>query len=326
VSKALSIVGSPTFTVLGSVDIVIEDLPAGSDFVLRSLQNNLFPVSSNTLVVRNCQGRVLLDDVRSGFSTRFEDSSQIFVSNSTLEHTTVIERSKASLAGSALTGADGSANGVEAARLIDSEVVVSRCEVTGGASLFAHPPNNTAVPGPAFTLSNSRLVLADDGTNPSSAGRFSSSPTPVPAIQGDGTLVLDPDVVLVSFQGAPLIQGSITTAVRNVPTVVAEGAPLGGTASVELQSDAGDTFFLILGSPGGPLPLPSLGGELWLTLSQSNVITAGVLDGTGRFSVDYLVPVYAPIAGLPRAWVGIAGDPTERFWLSNHAGISYGPQ
>lgn len=323
VDKPLHIVGDPSFSVPhnGNVYgewITIENLPAGTDTVLRGV-SDAPPIIlvARELVVRNCQGRILLDEITSSLSgASITDSAQVYMNRCGMGGT-YIARSSVQMSASPHSGTVG-INGTEAALTIeDSDVWVARSTIVGMDTAPGHALFPTGV---AIVMSNSDLVLTDDGSNIVRGGMHGTG-SPLTAIVGNGNVTVDPDVV---FVGNPFGTG-ITSTVRDAPHVVATGAELGGTASVELQSNPGDTYFLILGDAGPALPLPSLGGELWLTLSKSAVVAGGVLDATGTVALDYPVPNFFLVIGHPTVWVGIAGDPAARFWLSNNAGVSYRP-
>jgi hypothetical protein len=127
--------------------------------------------------------------------------------------------------------------------------------------------------------------VTGDGSGGIAAGAGTS---PSPAIVGSGTLTLDPNVVLVSAGSAPRVGPGITVATRTIPSLRADGAPIGGTVGVELFAPATAPYVLVVGLPAAPIPLPILFGSLWL--DDAIVAATGAIPANGRATFSLPIP------------------------------------
>lgn len=307
VDKPLAIIGegTPWISAYPQVAIAISGIPAGSDLVVR----NVLMRDIGGITVRNCAGRVLLDRVSrwpgGGVSVAVVDCAQVLLGNCTLEDTAVT-RSNVTIANSQIQGRRGPGLVVT-----DSDVTLGSVSLLGAESWFA-------TPAVGVRLSNGRLTITGDATHYIGAGPGPSGP--VATFKGSGTVTADPEVEL----GQPWVDDprTITLVRPQVPALVARGAGLGGTGSVQLTAEPNDSYFLFVGSPGPAMSFPSLGGTSWLDPANASLYAAGALDETGVAQWTYPVPFAPEWVGYPVGWLAVAGSSVFR--LSNNAAHSFG--
>lgn len=253
--------------------------------------------------IENCAGRVLLEQMN-GSSWRITDSRDVRVNASQLGGATRVERSRVTFSSSRMSAGPLNSLPEPALTVVDSEVMLARCNVSGQAPLLRNPPSSAIrVQAPSvvtLTDDGSGIVLAGDG--------------PLSAIVGDGTLIRDPRARVVGSGGAPGVAVG-TERIEHVPTLQALGAPVGATVEVELAGIAGESWVLVIGLPGTPVRLPGLRGELGLGLPL--ISEQGVF---GARSVQRSIAVGPGLPpGFELCWQAGATDGQGGFALSNHA-------
>jgi hypothetical protein len=315
----------------------IDNLPAGRRFALQNVHLGDAVSMRGGVVATNCGGDILLENVVGRLPGTLNNVSlplvaadgvgRIVLSRCHLIGTPAVSVARSWLLAtdSNFLGADGFAGHGEIAagigiRAVDSNVVLSRCTLTGGnvgpaagSFVSAQPAIDslrsswtiTALPGAAITA----------GTEPGRA---------VSAIAGTGTVVLHPMIQLVPHGGAPPVAPGIALVRVPVPSLSAQGAAPGGWVHVDLFSAPGDVVVLAVGTPGSPTLLPGL-GELWLDPARGIVIAAaGVQDQTARFRLAVPVPLSVQLLGAAFSWQGLSAPPAGPARLSNPATYVHG--
>lgn len=327
VGKPLHILGSPAAIIdtprTGGEIISLSNLPAGTDTTISGLQVATFSFTFGSIDIRNCAGRVLLENVsESGpffviYGVEVVDSAQVTLTACNFASSVRAVRSTVAMADCDVQGTDGGA-GTPALEVSDARIILSRCSMTAGASAVH------SVAQPAVRATDSSLAITGDRSGFLQAGS-GSNPSPASAIAGSGTTTvdIDDDVVLLPTFGAPAVAPPLVANVTNIPSLRAQGAPIGGEVIVDLFSEPGHSYYLFVGTPGTPLAITGQINELWLQLAGAAFVEFGALGGSGRVTRGYLVPNLIEFVGVPVLWQGVAGvGDTAR--LSNPDGYVHG--
>lgn len=296
--KALTIVGDPSgiasFAVNGPA-MIVQSLPQGRDFVLRNCQfgtaGTAGTIGSQPLVVAACLGRVHLQQV----------TVITYVGVPGIEL----------YASGYVTMRDCKSTGTPALKSFSSAVEIMDCQFTGtAASALSALPASPAVsmdttrarmsnvacqgglaagnlpPAEAMNLMNSWVSATGIGVVPRFAAGFYGSSglsTPVSAVVGVGTVLLDPVVVLDPRGGAPAFSG-ITPVAQTMPVLSVTGSSV---FSVQFQGGAGSAQVTLIGFPADRQFLTGIGGELWID-SAAMYVAPGVLSGFAGFTESML--------------------------------------
>ena len=300
VNKPLSIVASSLGVVsitppTGGLAFSIDRLPSDTDFAMRGLVVSGFIGGA----INDCRGRVLLEGV---------DTPSLNVSSS---DQVMLNRCRMAPIGCAI---------------LASSVATSECSA-GGFTMFGSTVHlaRTDVPAATLPLSGgggilmgfSTVTVGGDSSTVIAAALFA---TPAPAIRGDGSLTIDPDVVLAPSAGQPPVAPAISVTVAELPTLAARGAPIGGSLQVELRGEPSDLFTLIGGMPSVPLLIPALSGAMWIAPTTAIVVAAGVLDASARHAQSFLVPNDPAFVGVVVGWIGVAGPAAQSPRFTNNVG------
>ncbi|MGE3171994.1 MAG: hypothetical protein AB7O97_05160 [Planctomycetota bacterium] len=183
--------------------------------------------------------------------------------------------------------------------------------VTGGAEAVGGVFVTAAAPG--VTMTNPGLVQSLRLMGPATiaAGTASLGPSP-PAIEADGAVRIDPQVVLQTAASQP-IQGGTVTSVPMPEVASADAAP-GGVLAATCGGPAGTPAILLFGLPGPAFELPGLQGELWASLATPIEMLA---LGPAPIGAALTVPNAAIFRGLRVAWHAITFDPVHGVETSN---------
>ena len=191
--------------------------------------------------------------------------------------------------------------------------VLSRCFVVGGNLILGISPRVRPQPG-ITSLSSTWTITGESGTSI----RGGTGSPPASAIDGTGTVTLDPVVRLIPAKGAPPVGAGITLKRAGIPSLRALGAPLKGTVRLEILSRPKDIAVLFAGVLGPRIRLAGV-GDLWLDPRRSFFVAAGTTDRAGRFGLGLRVPGDLGLFGARISWQGFAGTLLRGLRLSNPA-------
>lgn len=332
----------PTFSVSKPVSIVAKDgagaqisfgqmvfvsnIPAGTDLVIRGL-SCLFLSHYD---VRDCQGRVLLDQISGALlppSLEIENCAQVVLNDCEFvgSDSIAITNSIVTITGGEYQGRSNWVESSPALTIQDSVVSISRANISGGGNFLV------AIAAPAIEMNRSHVTVTDDGSHSVVAGLVSLSPgqiSPYPAIAGSGTLVLDPDVVLETTlfwpptsPPVPLVSVSGSVIDQEVPSLVARAGAIGEQFSVALHSRAGESYWLIMGAPANAVALSA--GSSWIDPLQAAIVASGTLGSSGAIELSFPAPPSVLLAGQPVMCLAVVDDGSG-LTLSNNAGCSLG--
>ncbi len=304
--KGLAVLGDPGAGLFASApSVTVRHIVAGQNVVVAGF-TGIGGTSFFGATLDDCAGRVVLEQLV-GIDWWITDAADVRVNSCQVGGRTVATRSRVTFTSSSLSAGPLNQDPVPALAVIDSEVMVARCNVAGQTS-FMRTPTTAAIEVQAPGV----VTLTDDGSHTIAAGT-SSSPG-LPAVRGDGTVIRDPRVQLLGGGGAPGIQVGVDR-VEHVPALQALGAPVGSTVEVDLAGLPGESWALVFALPGPPLRLPGIRGELGF--SQALVSLQGVFGAQSEHLSLVVGPGLPP--GFELCWQAAATDGTGGFALSNHA-------
>jgi hypothetical protein len=312
--KGVWIVGQPGAQIVGFggqlETLTIYGVPAGQICAVSSIA--LGGATVSPLEVKESLGLVVLDKIVDGTGNsgarRFLNNRQVIVNGCILPrvhamNTNISLLDTTSVGLAALFGFPG-------LDLTDSVAYVSRCNIDGASSVL---------PAPAIRLSNSLLRLTGDNTTMLRAGSGGAGRS---AIEGSGALFLDDDVSLSPTGGKPAIGAGVAVTAQNIPSLAVNGAPIGGTVTIDLYSESGELFFILAGVPGGVIPLPVFKGDLWLNPIVLIPVLSGTLNGSARTMAQYTVPNSSVFIGVTTGFQAFTGN-ASALTVSNPATATY---
>ncbi len=311
--KGLKVLCEPGVTVLqsffGGSPIAVHGLAAHQGVVLRNFR---FGTGNNTpsdvgIDIVNCQGSVLLDDVRqTSFATvDVIGSAAVQVRRHRFDPVTAtsiryrVSASNVVLEDCELGPGPGSFGGsAPSLELTGGTLQVADCTIRGGFNLVSAGPAMQLNGGDARLLGATSLLAA---AAPSAGAS---------AVVGTGTLRVEPTVTLTG--AAPVVAPTITLTTKVMPRVRATLAA--GVGTVELTGATGHLAALALALPG---PRQSVGLEdaLWLDLGTFGGLGATVL-GASPFAASLPLPP-AVLPGARVVFQGATFDPLVGLQLSN---------
>ena len=289
VSKGIRIVGENGAAVTSgsAAAVTIDRVPGGETCVVRGLAAAVFGFPL-PVVARDCLGHVHLEDLSLSSPVHIDRCRQVSLY-------------------------EVAAFGAPALRITDSTVLVVACRMTAFVSVlarnhaigversnvtFAHGSaqgglNYSGVgSGSGIELRSGQLFLSGGASTILSAGDALVGPTlPTPAILTlAGSIVLDPEVVLLPRWGGAPISGGASVTVRPVPSVSA--AVAGQVLTVTTRSVPGHRIYLLAGLTLEPnLSLPF--GDLWIS-SFHVLLDAAVVPAAGTHITTVGLPPSAP--------------------------------
>lgn len=233
--------------------------------------------------------------------------------------------------------------GVEIVMTASEDVRIRRCiaqPVGPAASIYATDSNlrisNSTLDGPGLPgsiwLENSSADLTDCIA---SSGVFASTVTLTnahltlrgactlqsinfAAIDGSGSVRIDPQVSLVSGTAPPIAAG-IAVTTRELPTVAATVAPPGQTTTATLRGPNTAYGWLFAGIPGLRIPIVLPTGAdsdaLDLIAGSQVLLADGALSSP--LSGNYVSPSLPSLLGIRIAWQGLSIDGTNGLQISN---------
>ncbi|MFQ5507357.1 MAG: hypothetical protein ACE5F1_21540, partial [Planctomycetota bacterium] len=190
---------------------------------------------------------------------------------------------------------DPGTSGIEASA---STLILAQCRATGGNGHRFHNGLYfvTDPPHPALSVSAGKSVIGGDGSSFFKAGSFNNIATPALSAKG-GSLLHDPNVVLLPSGGGKSHQGFTTVARVRLPSLTASGAPPGGKLLADLFSPKGHSVILFASRVGKPLLLARL-GQLWLDPGSLFLLDSGVQGIKEHHLTQVPIPSLAALRGL----------------------------
>ncbi len=314
-AKALTILGEGLVQVFapfvppGAPAVEVRGLASGKTFVMKNLQLTAV-FSTSALALALDAGRIHLEDVHVDGFTAFVQMPTGLLAASCTEVTVTGGRldgwpamscgdSFVSLVGTQVVGGSASnsprgstrpAAGIRATR---SALLLSRTDVAGGSGSLLFPGASSAI-----VETDSAVTLAGNATTLVVAG---SGGQPTSAVDSTrGGLLVDPAIGVAGSGGAPAFSGSATVVLRPVASLRADGAPIGGTAHVELVAPAGDPIAVLASRPADPALLP----EGFVCLDPFTVVPliVGPQGPSGFWTTTIPVPMDPNLRGIAVAF------------------------
>lgn len=326
VTRPLSIVGEQGAGFLPlSGNVTVVNLANGRDFLLTGFAWS--GVATTPVTVHNCRGRVVLDRLvltvnAANFGVpaiRLDSSAQVTISECTLfggpgvsARDTQLTVQNCAVDGHPTYGYGPGFDAQPAIATLRSRLFVAASVLRGGKG------SSSPARSPAAALVADASALTIGGTVATQLRAGDASPLPASSLTGaDSTLVLDPDVTLLPFGGAPPISGTISVRSEVVPVLVGRAGGLGGSLRVELHTAPNQPFAILLGLPGDAVPIFDWGTlELDPTLPLV-VVRSGTSDANGHFAQSLGVPNRPALRGTLLAWQALSLTGGTALRLSN---------
>jgi hypothetical protein len=316
--KGIGVVAQTGVTIVAVVAagaIIVDNLSAGKAASIRG-----FRAAGNyltaTYVVQSCAGRVLLEDLV-GVNFAIVAAAQVQLHR--CEWGRTLTGTDSSLAMNECVGR-GSERGI-----LNPSVGLTDSTATCAACSFAAPIGVLTFPGgPGMQLDSATVRLAGDASHAITAWQGTTS-DPQSAIDGIGSIELDPDITLLPSLTAPPIGPGVTVHRRELPTLTAQAGAIGGPVAIDVAAGSGEMFFLFWAPIGDVLPFPLLDGELWLDPHAITLGRAGVLDAAGKTTFAFRAPRLPVLVGAPFAWQAVTGA-AGTFVLSSPVGYAHLPE
>lgn len=173
---------------------------------------------------------------------------------------------------------------------------LSRCIIRGGNGLI---PNRGA---PGISVSQGAISLTGVQGNIVRAG-LSPNFAPVSAIEGSGSLTIDPVVMLVPTGGAAAVASGIQSSTTDLPSLSVEGGSPGGQITGNLRGTSAQPFAVFAGLPASPLSTPF--GPLWLMPSPMITVIGGIFGASGAAAWSVNIPNVPALTGAVLGWQGL---------------------
>lgn len=281
VSKPLSILGEPGSRILWGgatyAGLIVTGISAGKVFAASGLEIQVANPLDGSLAANACAGTVLFERLVVQGPTKIFGSADVRLSGCLLQWIAA-SNSTLSMSESTGVGSPGGFSSHPALRLTDSSATVSRCTLTGSPQTGSIPSTG------AMTLSNSALVLTDNGTGQIVAGTGSARS----AIEGTGTALVDPNVNLVATASAPPIAASVAVTTRTLPSLRAQGGPPGGSVVIDLYGGVGDVYFTFVGLVAPQVLIPAWGGSV--AIQGPVLLSSGMIGASQQALLQGAVP------------------------------------
>ncbi|HLU38691.1 MAG TPA: hypothetical protein VK081_04850 [Planctomycetota bacterium] len=309
IRKPLRIHGEAGAELSLGLPLQVEALGAGQAFVLQNV------VVRGAIGVRQCVGQVLIAGLRGSYSVTVEDCRDVTLhecaagAGASDVASVIALHSSVAIADSDLRGASfGRGSFAEPRPALDAAgccVRVAHSRLQGGHS--EQPDLRPSQPAVVLLSSDLRLsggtTAVHAGTNPD---------RPVHAIDGTGSVVLDPAVLLTPWQGAAPLGTALRRTLRAHPTTTVARAPIGGGSAVRVRGAAHDPCWLLLGFPAVPTTHPGVHGELCIGASLTLVL-AGRLDAAGELRVAFPVPAIPELRAVMVRWQAVVAGRAATF-------------
>ncbi|MFO1077589.1 MAG: hypothetical protein U1E73_07670 [Planctomycetota bacterium] len=288
----------------------VHSIPAGTTAAIVGLTLAATSLTHESLRIINCQGTVILDRVHSTEYSTVSTADDVRFSRCEFDKglspawsTVALDRCRVSPYPWTV--------GPASLRATGSYLRLDRCTVNGRDPASVGPIPGLLVPAtPAIELTNSTLVLGDDGSGTIAAGAVD----PTSAIVGSGTVELDPHVTLVASGGAPLTTGvTVTTRVR--PSFAVDAGPPGGVVALDLFGPAGDGYIEAVGLAVTPAIDPVLQDRLWL--QPLLLWSLGSFGASGRVVAQVPLPNSPLIVGVSFTWQAASFGAVSGLAVSN---------
>lgn len=306
IDKPLHIHGQPGARISSVAEVAIEDIATGQ---AATLQN--FEVAGD-LAVRRCAGTVLLSNLRglitSGPQVLIDASLDAALANCRTIATLRVNGSSLTVVDSQISAPSMSNRGIgtpsPALIAVNSYVRLSQSTLFGGNS---DHPSAEPLPAAALDTTTLRVSGADAGLV---AGIRAG--TPVSAVIGNGSMVLDPAATITPSGGAIGIGAGIGVTQRAHPTTSLVPTALGAVSTITLRGTPGHAGALLLGLPTLAATVPGVVGEL--RVAAPALLTIGQLDASGQLTASFPVPDLPLLRALPLRWQGITSDGVTPIW------------
>lgn len=335
--KALALVGTAGVVVQGAfavppVDVV--GLPARGVFAMRDV--TLAYTVYAAAVFRQCAGAVVLQNVNAqstppwSASIAIENCAGVVVDRCGIGTPNglalTVHASKVAISGCVLRGqgavADprvGSAFSAPGLLVVNgSQVSLGDTTASGGGGVHEWPFfGNYRPSAPGLRVVASDVTIARGCAI--AAGTGATLTQPVSAIDGNGTVHIDPAVSLTPYAAAPPIGAGITVQQRAVAGLGAAGGELGANVQLTLRSEPGTPFVLGVATAAPPLATPF--GNLFLDPGSLLVLLGGNQAATGTSTFVVPLPADPHFFGLPLVFQAAAADLGGRVDLTNATAI-----
>lgn len=335
--KALALVGTAGVVVQGGFavpGIEVIGLPARGAFTIRDVvfTSSFAPVA----MFRQCAGAVVLQGVNGMAgslrvsSIGFDHCAGALVNecgigtpyglalnayNSRVAVTGCIPRGQGALADPRI-GSAFSAPALGA--LTGSEVWLTDSTITGGGGVHEWPFFGSYRPSaPGLRVEGSNVTIAGGCTI--TAGTGATTTLPFSAIDGNGSIEIDPAVTVTPYASAPPIGSGITVQQRTVAGLGATGGEIGAILQLTLRSEPSTPFVLGVATAAPPLATPF--GALFLDPATLIILAAGSQAGNGVTTFTIPMPLDPRLFGLHLAFQAAAADLGGRVELTNAAAI-----
>jgi hypothetical protein len=287
--------------------ILVSATTAGQSVVIRGLTTS---GTRQEVEVTDCAGLVLLEDIADSSrgtydmptEVRITRSSQVLLRAMQIGMGVVVALdSQVVLESCAVYGTDARYGGIilvsqPAVTVQAGSLQVVACTLEGGNGDSVFGTNR-----PALVAGNADLRVRAPATL--RVGAASTMPQS-PAIDGTGTLRLDPAVVLVT--NTQPIGAGLATQIYEMPAVVAVSAGPGGTLAAAANGPTGSFTALILGFCGPPLAVPGITGSVWIEPSTCVCAAFGVPQPAVPVAATIPVPGSVGCLGVRFAWQSVA--------------------
>lgn len=334
--KAVSILGDGPGVVIGhplvAGALTVEGLAANKDVAIKGVRLAAY---SAPLTIRNCLGRVLLDQVEvqgrdlvgiggEPPGLRVHGGAQVAIQSSQITGGVDVD------AGSRVFCVDSHIRGAHSVSfghvpvpggagiaVRASTLVLAHTVVTGGdyRSSFLH-----ASAGAGIVAIDAVVEVRGDAGATVAAGADGGG-RPVPALVGAGrtTLVHDPAVTLQPTGGASALSGAFASVVvRRMPALLVVGAPLGGVVRTGTYSPQGDLVVFALGLPASGTVVPGIRGVVHLALSGPILAATLGTQGPGEHLFhNYRVPADPALVGRAFTQQFVSGTAANGFEWTN---------
>jgi hypothetical protein len=293
VGKGLSILGLGGVQISGTffapVTITVSGTSGSQSVVLRDLFLSVPLGGPHRIDCNSCQGPVFIQRV--GMDTTYGAAREI----------------RAQLCSQVFVEASGpfaSSQGGAGIDLLGSKAVIHSCvSQSGGAGLRANISQlqiTDCTLGGLPTLSLNAATVRIAGTSTLLQGLG-------PTINGSGTVLVDPAVVIMGTS-------TVSYTVAGQSTVAATGGSLGTPVNATMRGPAGHLGVLYLGRLGPPQPLAGFQHDSWLAAGSGVAGALGVFGPPLTSSV--LVPANPLLLGSLFVWQGATYDPVAGFAAS----------
>jgi hypothetical protein len=269
--------------------------------------------------VQNCAGSVLFEDLQLDNANvpivspmppafLFGGCSQLILRNCTLRFgslsnsNTVLEHCTLNGLSAVCAHTVACQDSFVALSVIGGTAQLVDCTVQGGNG-FGQPFAFSRPNQPAISCFGAVRILAPS-TIRAGVDPFGRMP-PVPAIDGTGSLRIDPAVAILGA-ATPPIAATLSSLTAPMPAAIGTSAAPGGSISGSALGPAGNLTILLLGLPGAPLSAPGIADALWIDPNAYLFAGFGVPQPGAPVTVSVAVPNSPIYLGTRIAWQSVS--------------------